>query len=454
MATTYLTQSMTSGGSTTKFTKSLWVKRNGLTQGYVIDSQDDEVAIYFGSNHKLLCFIWDGSAYSTELVSNRLFRDVNAWYHIVFAVDYTNATQAYRARVYVNGEEITSWSTETRPGNTTTTFDTYNSSITHTIGRTVGGSHYFDGVLSHVIHVDGTQYAPTEFGETDSTTGEWKFKAPSSVTWGTKGYWILKDGNSVTDASPNTNNWTVGGGTLTKTEDCPSNVFSTLDNLNQEAGANGTTFSNGNTTYSSGGHSNVRFYVSNLGANKGKFYCEVKPTSLSAHNLIGVATHGITSAMGNYYFGGSGNEAHTGDEYEWGYKAETGNIENNATSTSYGNTYAANDIIGIAMDLDNNKLYFSKNGTWQNSGVPTSGSTGTGAVSITDPDSTDTGFYHFAVAKATSSTNTATFQCNFGNGYFGTTAVSSAGTNASGVGIFEYDVPTGYTALSTKGLNL
>jgi len=451
---TRLTQSMTSGGSTTKFTKSIWVKRTGLTQGYVIDSQDDEVAIQFRDDHKLNVFIYSPSSYSTNLVSNQLFRDTNAWYHIVYAVDYTNATQAHRARVYVNGEEITSWSTETRPGNNTTTFNTFNSSITHYIGNNAAANKPFDGLMSHVIHVDGTQYAPTEFGETDSTTGEWKFKAPSSVTWGTKGYWILKDGNSVTDASPNTNNWTVGGGTLTKTEDCPSNVFSTLDNLNQEAGANGTTFSNGNTTYSSGGHSNVRFYVSNLGANKGKFYCEVKPTSLSAHNLIGVATHGITSAMGNYYFGGSGNEAHTGDEYEWGYKAETGNIENNATSTSYGNTYAANDIIGIAMDLDNNKLYFSKNGTWQNSGVPTSGSTGTGAVSITDPDSTDTGFYHFAVAKATSSTNTATFQCNFGNGYFGTTAVSSAGTNASGVGIFEYDVPTGYTALSTKGLNL
>ena len=45
-------------------------------------------------------------------------------------------------------------------------------------------------------------------------------------------------------------------------------------------------------------------------------------------------------------------------------------------------------------------------------------------------------------------------KANFGNGYFGTTAVSSAGTNASNNGIFEYDVPTGYTALSTKGLNL
>ena len=106
------------------------------------------------------------------------------------------------------------------------------------------------------------------------------------------------------------------------------------------------------------------------------------------------------------------------------------------------------------MDLDNNKLYFSKNGVFQNSGVPTSGSTGTGAISITAPASTDTGFYFFAVAKATSSTNTATFQCNFGNGYFGTTAVSSAGTNASNNGIFEYNVPAGYTALSTKGLNL
>ena len=104
------------------------------------------------------------------------------------------------------------------------------------------------------------------------------------------------------------------------------------------------------------------------------------------------------------------------------------------------------------MDLDNNKLYFSINGTWQNSGDPTSGSTGTGAISITGTASNTTGFYHFACGKAGS--DPTSILANFGNGYFGTTAVSSAGTNASDNGIFEYDVPTGYTALSTKGLNL
>ena len=122
------------------------------------------------------------------------------------------------------------------------------------------------------------------------------------------------------------------------------------------------------------------------------------------------------------------------------------------SNSSFGNTYATGDIIGIAVDLDNLKIYFSINGTWQNSGDPTSGSTGTGsAFTITAPSSTPDGAYFFAWSDIS---DTAKASWNFGNGYFGTTAVSSAGTNASGNGIFEYDVPTGYTALSTKGLNL
>ena len=107
----------------------------------------------------------------------------------------------------------------------------------------------------------------------------------------------------------------------------------------------------------------------------------------------------------------------------------------------------------MALDCDNRNLYFGKNGTWENSGDPTSGSTGTGAAyTITAPSSTTGGQYFFCVADGTT-TNNSRWQTNFGNGYFGTTAVASAGTNASGIGIFEYDVPTGYTALSTKGLN-
>ena len=103
------------------------------------------------------------------------------------------------------------------------------------------------------------------------------------------------------------------------------------------------------------------------------------------------------------------------------------------------------------MDLDNSKLYFSINGTWQNSGVPTSGSTGTGAKSITANT-----LYLFEAGDAGG--NQPTIQCNFGNGYFGTTAVATNSGNgyagAEGASKFNYTVPSGYSALNTKGLNL
>jgi hypothetical protein len=147
----------------------------------------------------------------------------------------------------------------------------------------------------------------------------------------------------------------------------------------------------------------------------------------------------------NYYLG------HQPDDYSY---ASTARKINDSNETAFGNTYTDGDIIGIALDLDNLKIYFSKNGVWQNSGDPTSGSTGTGAAfTITAPSSTTDGAYFFACSDDNTSAERRV-AWNFGNGYFQTTAVSSAGTNASGNGIFEYDVPTGYTALSTKGLNL
>ena len=127
------------------------------------------------------------------------------------------------------------------------------------------------------------------------------------------------------------------------------------------------------------------------------------------------------------------------------YHAQTGYQGNNNSTSTYGNSWTTNDIVGVAMDLDNSKLYFSKNGTWQNSGVPTSGSTGTGAISIASGYTYLPNFSQYY--------GNEWFSVNFGNGSFQGTAVSSAGTNASNIGIFEYDVPTGYTALSTKGLN-
>ena len=304
--------------------------------------------------------------------------------------------------------------------------------------RTSSGE-YFDGLMSHIHFTAGYAYDASTFGSTDSTTGEWKINTNPSVTYGSLGYFILKDGNSVTDQSGNGNNFSVGGGTLTKTEDNPSNVFATMNSLDNYY-FNGT-FANGNNTVTT--NASVESYItSTLAVSTGKYYWEIKISSSgSDRDFIGIGDRVSTNTNFTPYSGNSNMISY------YGYTGES--KSGSSTIGAYGATFTTGDIISVAMDLDNNKLYFAKNGTWQNSGDPTSGSTGTGALSI--PASPQDGVWYAQFANIH---NTAsTFQANFGNGYFGTTAVSSAGTNASNIGIFEYDVPTGYTALSTKGLN-
>jgi hypothetical protein len=175
----------------------------------------------------------------------------------------------------------------------------------------------------------------------------------------------------------------------------------------------------------------------------GKFYAEMKyvATSNASRCWVGI-TEDVSEISRINQDAGSYNVI---------YRSQTGglNIEG-AGENSYGATFTTGDIIGIALDLDNNRLFFSKNGTWQNSGDPTSS---TGAITtFTAPASTLSGGWFFASGSDSNAQNN-TVSWNFGNGYFGTTAVASAGTNASNLGIFEYDVPSGYTALCTKGLN-
>jgi hypothetical protein len=242
-------------------------------------------------------------------------------------------------------------------------------------------------------------------------------------------------GSMGTDSSGNANNFTVNG-TLTQTIDSPSNVYATWNVLDNYY-FNGT-FVNGNTTATTG-TSEYTWCTSTLGVSSGKWYWEVEYDAKSGGSdvaYIGITPSTSTSTteqplMSNnqyyYYSSGSGEGVTMGDSYTTG------------------------DIIGIALDLDNNKIYFSKNGVWQNSGDPTSGATGTGAISITDPSSTVLGNYFAIVADGSSSYN-ATFKANFGNGYFGTTAVSTPGSDGAGLGKFEYAVPTGYYSLCTKNI--
>ena len=145
----------------------------------------------------------------------------------------------------------------------------------------------------------------------------------------------------------------------------------------------------------------------------------------------------------------SGNTNELGDyANDWAYH-EDGKYRNNDSNTTCGSTYTSGDVIGVAMDLDNNKLYFSKNGVWQNSGVPTSGSTGTGALTIVDVATTGLGNYFPAIGDWDNAGGSV-FEMNFGNPTY---TISSGNADDAGFGNFEYDVPAGYYSLCTKNLN-
>ena len=454
MASTYL-QRTESAGNRKKFTWSAWIKRSKLGASQFIaacsHSSSDEGYLYFdGSDH--LC--WDSTtSVHGDLVTQAKYRDPNAWMHIVFSVDTTQATASNRMKFYVNGVEPV-YSTANYPNQDTQLYWNVGGSYYPRIGRRHASADYFDGYMSHVHGIDGTAYAASAFGSTDATTGEWQINTSPSVTYGTNGYFILKDGNSVTDQSGEGNNWTVSGGTLTKSEDNPSNNFATL-NSKFKCQAQATTFSNGNNTGQSptsqgcGG-------ISSLGATSGKFYAEFKQSAESTTNEGAIGVCDSYYINNNDNLGGSSSPGYI--EYSVGcfglrdgsggnFYSSSGSKVNNG-SGQHGN-WVNGDIIMVAMDLDNNKLYFGKNGQWQNS---TNWDSGTPSTYITLDSTGFEGCYHFAIGDS-SSGNNVTWQANFGNGYFGTTAITSEGTNASNIGKFEYDVPSGYTALCTKGLN-
>ena len=463
MASTYLTRqcdATASSGYSSTWTWSGWIKRSkiGEEQGIFQNKKDASVSasrfrMSFGSSDKLLWECKDSSSVDdNSFETNMLFLDTNSWFHIVFSYDSTQGTEANRLKLWVNGVDIRNDGGGFSSINEcSSNFGTlWSSASKHFIGYTSnnsGTAFKMNGCMSHVHLTYGTAYPASTFGSTDATTGEWKINTSPSVTYGSQGYFMFKDDNSLNDDSGEGNNFTSGGGTLTKTEDCPSNVFATLNPLTRSGAA--VTLEKGNTSKVASSSNSWRSIVSTLGVSTGKYYFEVKMDAINSSDpnnfALGITDYAQTddqSATNGKFFAFSRG---------YGYYAGNGKKVNNdqsvANGVAYGSTYTTGDIIGCAFDLDNGKIYFHKNGTYQNSGDPTSGSTGTGsAFNIT------TGYTYFPVMAQYYSQEQYSF--NFGNGYFGTTAVSSAGTNASGNGIFEYDVPAGYTALSTKGLNL
>jgi len=441
MASTYLTR--TNGTSTlqTKFTLSVWLKRSNLSEVNILGagSGNDKCIIFFKSDGVFEFYQNASGSTNIQLRTNRKFRDTSAWYHLVVAYDSTETTSSDRLKLYVNGVQETSFSVNTYPSSSLIPLVNKNSQSIN-VGFENGTSFYFDGLMSHVHFIDGTAYNASAFGQADAN-GVWTINTSPSVTYGTNGFFILKNGNSVTDQSGNGNNFTVAGGTLTNTEDNPSNVFATFNPLASKViGTVGFTIENGNTVFNPSSGTN-QFTTSTICTpSTGKFYWEMKSTSSSGGDWpdIGLMfTDSISTHMA-----ATGNPQHN-----FSYAA---GIEANGTRWAFGTQtlnwfggFNNNDIITFAVDVGAGKLWWGVNGAWLNSGDPANG-TNAGATFTAGT----------SITAWVEQYNVGDVQANFGNGYFGTTAVSSAGTNASGIGIFEYDVPTGYTALSTKGLNL
>ena len=430
----YLNRTPSSASNRRTFTFSFWVKRTKLSANQTIYN------VRPGSPGKFIFSFHSGDTFriavepiSKFVFTNRLFRDVSAWYHIVVAIDTTQGTASNRIKLYVNGVQETSFSQASYPDqnadldvNTTTAIN---------IGRDLENSSNFIGMyLSEFVFIDGQQLAPTSFGEFNSQTGIWVPKVVTGLTFGTNGFYLpfTNSGALGEDFSGEDNDFTVNNLTsLDQSTDTCSTNFATLNPLDDYY-FNGT-FSDGNLSAVSN-VSGYSFCTSTMGVSSGKWYVETKSTT-SNNLLVGVTgntatanTQGIGNAAGQASYGNAGALRLNG-----------------AYTSSWGSSYTSGDIVGVALDLDNNKIYFSKNGTWQDSANPSAGS---GGETVSAASTTVTGNYFFGVSDNNSGTS-STFSYNFGSPPY---AISSGNTDGNGFGNFEYAPPSGFLSLNTKNL--
>lgn len=440
MASTHLSKTFSSAGNQKTWTYSVWLKRSKLSdfQAYF--------ANYTASNYRgYFAFFGDNIYFYNQLNgvdvlearSTSIYRDTSAWYHIVVKCDTTQATSSDRFKVYVNGTEVSLTFTTTPSQNADLPI---NDNGAHYISSEDGSGSHFDGVMAHVHFIDGTTYNASAFGQTDSTTGIWKPRVSPSVTYGTNGFFLkfANSGSMGTDSSGNGNNFSVAAGTLTQTQDTPSNVFCTLNPLKKHSGQT-LSFLN----LRSVGAGSAGFVDSTLAVTKGKWYFEFKVISANAYAVFIYPIN--LYKVGDDLF--SGNNT-------LGFYSTTPSLYRNGSNTgSLGGGVTDNDIIQVAMDLDNNNIYFGKNGNWNDGlggGFDQSDFSNATGHSLTRKD----GYEDIGIGTLNGGSGSSyTLDWNFGNGYFGTTAVSSSNADGAGYGLFEYAPPTGYYSLCTKNIN-
>jgi hypothetical protein len=375
-----------------------------------------------------------------ELKPKRTFKDPSAWYHFCLQHDSTPSTpSASSMRLWINGVLQTDFVTERYPAQNNTCNFTQ-ASIYTPIGTYADSYASFDGYLAEFMVVDGQSLAADQFGEFDSDSpGIWKPIDISGITLGAQGYYLdFEDSSAMGNDAGGGADFTASNiAAADQAVDSPTNNFCVINPLDNYYMA--STISEGNCKIVTG-TSNTAYNTGTIGLTAGKWYWECETVDNNAYERTGIASAPATSASHGI---GDGTTA-----FEWGYRYG-GSYQNNGNSTSYGDSYTTNDTIGVALDLDNNKLYFAKNNTWQNSGDPTSGATGTGAISITAVASNGSGIYFPALGTETEG-NAQTWLTNFG-GSSGFT-IGSAQNDENSYGVFEFAPPSGYLAICTKNL--
>jgi len=424
-----------SAGNRKTWTYSVWIKRSKLSYNMMLFGSNDTYA-YFQSNDTLLLRFTG----TYNFITLKQFRDTAAWNHIVVAVDTTQATNTNRVKVYFNGEDHAGlFDSDSFPALNTDT--SWNWTTVQYAAGWATSSFNPSGYLSEIHNIDGQQLTASDFGEFDADTGIWKPKEYTG-TYGTNGFHLdFSDSGSLgADSSGNGNNFTLNNITsIDQATDTPTNNFVTLNPRYRYPSSQ--IFRNGNTQLvrSSGTGLNKTF-VANVPVYNGKWYAEFKPNAVTNY-VVGImpdvtASNAPTVFEGNYI----GNSAFA--ESISYYSATGQKIVAPSGGSAYGDTYTDGDVIGIALDMDNNFVYFSKNGTWQNSGDPTSGPSGTGGIALTN--TTDGHLIGFSYDTG------GNMICNYGGYHLNT--LSTPENDANGYGVFEYAPPSGYYAICTKNL--
>jgi len=439
----YLNRDLVTPTNADRWTYSLWVKRSNLGASQILLSggtanDQADFILFRGTDDQLEWQMYHGTD-TAKYKTTRVFRDIASWYHLVFTYDSANGTAGDRMRIYVNGTEETVFGTENNVA--VNTDSKINAANQHDIGYDSKGavtSAYFDGYMAEVVFCDGQAYAASDFGEFDEDSPTiWKPKDVSGLTFGNNGFYLdFEDSSNLGNDANGGTDWAETNIAATdQTTDTPTNNFATLNPLENYFPA--MTFAEGNTQISGSGTRTMT--TATIGLTAGKWYWESKfITNNSTEGMVGITSQFPLDAADEL---GEQDQA-------YGYRSSNGNKNTNNGTASYGDSFTAGDIIGVALDLDNLKVYFAKNGTWQDSGDPTTGATGTGAAfTITAVASTTIGAYFPAWGKLATSDDT--WQVNFGNPTY---ANSSDAADADGYGAFEYAPPSGYFAICTKNL--